>query len=104
MPKRRYSLVIPRGAKCIVGGCDFPVERVLNLRIRRRDTGATYGPNIEGAYLCYRHGGDGADLRIEYTPRSDGVVRTEVVCGGRTVATMTRPITGGHPGQGDLFE
>ena len=101
--KTSYKLRFPKTAHCIVQDCRYPVAHVLNIRIRREDTGAVYGPNIDGAYLCEVHGKSGADFELRYTPRSDGLVTTKVEVDGREVARMVRPVTGGHPGQSGLF-
>jgi hypothetical protein len=101
--KHKYNLTIPHDAPCMAEGCTYPAALVLNLRIRRRDTGAVYGPNIDKAYLCEVHGASGAEITLDYAPRRDGQVVTIVTTNGKQVTKMIRPVTGGHPGQGDLF-
>lgn len=106
---KAYRLTFPPGARCIVPDCDRPVTRVLNLRIRRTDTGASYGPNIDGAYLCTHHGDGGARIGISFSPRRTGEVTTRVYYadpdGGlpTPVASMSRPMSGGHPGQESIL-
>ena len=72
--KKDYHLTVPPDARCFVPGCYHPPTRILNLRIRTIDTGASYGPNIDGSWLCTRHGDSGAVVQIDYEPTTSGDV------------------------------
>lgn len=100
--KRHYRLSFPHNARCMFCGAQ-PVARVLNLRIRRGDTGASYGPNIDNTYMCLLCGDSGMDIYIDVRRRSDGLVHTEVRTEQGVKAKMTRPMSGGSPDQGSLW-
>lgn len=101
--KKDYHLTVPPDARCFVPGCDHPPTRILNLRIRTIDTGASYGPNIDGSWLCTRHGDSGAVVGIDYEPTTSGDVVTIVTHGGGVVTRTRRQIGNHHPGQDGLF-
>lgn len=71
----------------MVPGCGDHPTHVLSLRMRRRDTGADWAPNLP-AFFCTPHATDGAKLTILYEPRADGHVEVEVVA-AHTAVTRT---------------
>lgn len=74
---KQYHLNIE--GECLV--CGEPATRVLNMRMRRPDTGASFGPNIDPAVFCEHHADQGADVKITFAPNKTGVVRFEVFVG-----------------------
>ena len=81
MRKKDYSMKIE--GPCLE--CGEPGVRILNMRMRRPDTGATWGPNLISAVFCAEHGDRGADIWIDYRPRTDGHVHFNVRANGNIV-------------------
>jgi len=85
---------------CMV--CGEPGTRILNLRMRRPDTGAVFGRNIRGAVFCPIHADFGADIEITFKPNRTGDITYTVVSGDRTV-TYASGMTNGNPDQESLI-
>lgn len=96
----KYSMIIK--GTCIVPGCEEAATRVLNIRMRRRDTGAEFGPNIDPAVFCSQHADYGADVDISFIPNRSGYVRFNVNSGGPAV-TYLHSMRGGNPGQESIL-
>jgi len=71
------SLHFPDDATCLVPGCGRALTHQISVRMRRKDTGADWAPNLP-AYFCSFHARSGCRLRILYEPRMDRVVDAEV--------------------------
>jgi len=77
--------------QCLVPGCDMKATHILNLRMRMLNTNAVkgFGKNIRGAVFCEKHGHEGADIVISYTPRTDGKLLYAVESGDARVSFRT---------------
>jgi len=72
------SLHFPDDAICFVPGCKRPLTHQLSVRMRRKDTGADWAPNIP-AYFCSYHANSGCVMRILYEPQVDKIVNVEAI-------------------------
>lgn len=52
--------------------------------MRRADTGADWGPNINGIYWCAVCATRGMDVHVEVVPNQSGVTKINVACGEHT--------------------
>ena len=82
------GLHIPYDAKCLVPGCKKPPEFTLSLRMRRRNTGATWAPN-QYAFFCDKHANRGSEITILYTPTNTGENHVKVAVAGPVVERTT---------------
>lgn len=73
---------------CIV--CGKVADKVIGIRLRREldKLSAIWAPNTK-AYLCDTHAGIGYDINIEFFPREDTTIKTEVSsCGNDPVVRI----------------
>ena len=82
------GLHIPASARCMVPGCKNPPGFILSLRMRRRNTGATWAPN-QPAFFCDKHANAGSDITIIYTPTKTGENRVKVAVATPVVERVT---------------
>jgi hypothetical protein len=71
------SLHFPDDAVCAVPGCGRKLTHQFSVRMRRKDTGADWAPNLP-AYFCSFHAGSGCRLRILYEPMNTELVDAEL--------------------------
>lgn len=74
MPK----LNIPSDAKCLTPGCKRTPDHVFSFRMRRKDTGASWAPNLP-AFLCDVCANSGASLTVLFEPNKSKVVKFIVI-------------------------
>jgi imidazoleglycerol phosphate dehydratase HisB len=65
------GLHIPADAKCMTPGCNGRPFFVLSVRMRRKDSGATWAPNLP-AYFCDVCANSGCEMDIRYLPTKTG--------------------------------
>jgi hypothetical protein len=69
-------LRIPDNADC--ANCGREPTHVLSLRMRRRDTGADWAPNLP-VYFCEDCANGGAEITMLYEPTDTGKVNVRVI-------------------------
>ncbi|HEM7186418.1 hypothetical protein AHYW_001799 [Providencia manganoxydans] len=80
---------------CIV--CGEFADKVIGIRLRREldKLSAIWAPNTK-AYLCDTHAGIGYDINIEFIPREDTTIKTEVSSNGNTpvvrIHNISKPV------------
>lgn len=70
------SLKFPDDAECLIPMCERKVTHQFSVRMRRKDTGADWAPNVP-AYFCDFHANSGADITMLYETNTTGVVEIE---------------------------
>lgn len=79
------SLKFPDGVRCLIPGCQEKVTHQFSVRMRRKDTGADWAPNVP-AYFCTLHANSGAEIKIVYEPNRSGKVEIETYAGRLGIA------------------
>lgn len=70
------SLSFPPDAECLIPECGRKVTHQFSVRMRRKDTGADWAPNLP-AYFCSFHANSGASIQILYQAKTTGQVEIE---------------------------